>query len=105
VISYSVAQRTGEFGIRIAIGASATNVQGIVLKEGLLLGLFGVALGMAAATLLTRFIQSLLFGVQASDPWTFGLMAAALVAVVLVASFFPARRATRVDPLVALRAE
>jgi putative ABC transport system permease protein len=105
VISYSVAQRTGEFGIRIAIGASATNVQGIVLKEGLLLGLLGVALGMAAATLLTRFIQSLLFGVQASDPWTFGLMAAALVAVVLVASFFPARRATRVDPLVALRAE
>lgn len=105
VISYSVAQRTGEFGIRIAIGATTANVQGIVLREGLLLGLLGVALGMAAAALLTSFIQSLLFGVQASDPWTYGLMSAALVAVVLVASFFPARRATRVDPVVALRAE
>jgi predicted permease len=105
VISYSVAQRTGEFGIRIAIGATTANVQGIVLREGLLLGLVGVAGGAIAATLLTRSIQSLLFGVQASDPWTYGLMSAALVGVVLAASFFPARRATRVDPVVALRAE
>jgi predicted permease len=105
VISYSVAQRTGEFGIRIAIGASNANVQGIVLREGLLLGLVGVAGGAIAATVLTRSIQSLLFGVQASDPWTYGLMSAALVGVVLAASFFPARRATRVDPVVALRAE
>ncbi len=105
VISYSVAQRTGEFGIRIAIGASMGQVQGIVLKEGLLLGLAGIVGGALAAALLTRSIQSLLFGVQASDPWTFGFMACALVAVVLAASFFPARRATRVDPVVALRVE
>ena len=105
VISYSVAQRTGEFGIRIAIGATTANVQDIVLREGLLLGLLGVAVGAIAATLLTRSIQSLLFGVQASDPWTYGFMSAALVGVVLAASFFPARRATRVDPVVALRAK
>jgi putative ABC transport system permease protein len=105
VISYSVAQRTGEFGIRIAIGASTANVQGIVLREGLLLGVVGVAGGAIAATLLTSSIQSLLFGVQASDPWTYGFMAVALVVVVLAASFFPARRATRIDPAVALRAE
>lgn len=105
VISYSVAQRTGEFGIRIAIGATTANVQGIVLREGLLLGLVGVVVGAVAATLLTRSIQSLLFGVRASDPWTYGLMSAALVGVVLAASFFPARRATRVDPVVALRVE
>jgi predicted permease len=105
VISYSVAQRTGEFGIRIAIGATAGNVQGIVIKEGLLLGVVGVAVGIMTATLLTRSIQALLFGVQASDPWTYALMSATLVGVVLAASFFPARRATRVDPVVALRAE
>ena len=105
VISYSVAQRTGEFGIRMAIGASMGQVRGIVLKEGLLLGVIGVAAGAIAAALLTRSIQSLLFGVQASDPLTFTLMAFGLVAVVLAASFFPARRATRVDPVVALRAE
>ena len=105
VISYSVAQRTGEFGIRIAIGASMGQVQGIVLKEGLVLGLAGIVGGALAAALLTRSIQSLLFGVQASDPWTFVFMACALVAVVMAASFFPARRATRVDPVVALRVE
>jgi len=105
VISYSVAQRTGEFGIRLAIGASTANVQGIVIREGLILGLVGVAGGALAATLLTRSMQSVLFGVQASDPWTYGCMAAALTAVAVAASFFPARRATRVDPATALRAE
>ncbi len=105
VISYSVAQRTGEFGIRIAVGASTGQVQGIVLKEGLLLGLIGVAGGAVSAALLTRSIQSLLFGVPASDPWTFGLMSLALLAVVLAASYFPARRVTHIDPIIALRAE
>lgn len=105
VISYSVAQRTGEFGIRIAIGASTGQVQSIVLKEGLLLGLIGVAGGALSAALLTRSIQSLLFGFQASDPWTFGFMSLALVAVVLAASFFPARRATQIDPMIAIRTE
>jgi ABC-type antimicrobial peptide transport system permease subunit len=105
VISYSVAQRTGEFGIRMAIGASTGHVQGLVLREGLVLGVGGIAGGAIAAALLTRSIQSLLYGVHSSDPLTFSLMAAGLIAVVLAASFFPARRATHIDPVIALRTE
>ena len=105
VISYSVAQRTGEFGIRIAVGASTGQVQGIVVKEGLMLGLIGVGVGALSAALLTHSIQALLFGIHAADPWTFGLMSLALLAVVLAASYFPARRVTHIDPIVALRAE
>ncbi len=105
VISYSVAQRTSEFGIRIAMGASPRDVLGMVLGQGLILGAIGVLLGAAGALALTRFIRGLLFGVSSFDPLTFIAMAAVLTAVTLVACWIPARRATRVDPMVALRYE
>jgi putative ABC transport system permease protein len=105
VISYSVAQRTGEFGIRMAMGASSFDVLRMVLGQGLLLGVIGVAIGAAGALALTRKIQSLLFGVSAVDPLTFAMMAGGLTLVTLLACWIPARRATRVDPMVALRYE
>ena len=105
VISYSVAQRTSEFGIRIAMGASPVNVLGMVLRQGLILGAIGVAIGAAGALALTRLIRGLLFGISSFDPMTFIVMAAALTAVTLLACWAPARRATRVDPIVALRYE
>jgi len=105
VISYSVAQRTGEFGIRMAMGASSYDVLRMVLGQGLLLGVIGVAIGAAGALALTRKIQSLLFGVSAVDPLTFAMMAGGLTLVTLLACWIPARRATRVDPMVALRYE
>jgi len=105
VISYSVAQRTSEFGIRMAMGASPVNVLGMVLKQGLVLGGIGVAIGAAGALALTRLIRGLLFGISSFDPLTFIVMAVALTAVTLAACWAPARRATRVDPMVALRYE
>ncbi len=105
VISYSVAQRTNEFGIRMAMGASQRDVLQMVLGQGLLLGLIGVALGAAGALALTRLIRGLLFGVSSFDPVTFAFMAVLLTAVTLIACWAPARRATRVDPMVALRYE
>ncbi len=105
VISYSVAQRTNEFGIRMAMGAGPRDVLRMVLGQGLLLGLSGVALGAAGALALTRLIRGLLFGISSFDPLTFVVMAALLTAVTLVACWVPARRATRVDPMVALRYE
>jgi len=105
VISYSVAQRTNEFGIRMAMGASQREVLQMVLGQGLLLGLIGVALGAAGALALTRLIRGLLFGISSFDPVTFIVMAALLTAVTLIACWAPARRATRVDPMVALRYE
>ncbi|HLK21000.1 MAG TPA: FtsX-like permease family protein, partial [Bryobacteraceae bacterium] len=105
VISYSVAQRTGEFGIRIAMGASSKDVLGMVLGQGLMLGAIGVLLGAAGALALTRLIRGLLFGISSFDPVTFVVMAAVLTAVTLAACFIPARRATRVDPMIALRYE
>jgi putative ABC transport system permease protein len=105
VISYSVAQRTGEFGIRIAMGAAPRDVLGMVLGQGLKLGAIGVLIGAAGALVLTRLIRGLLFGISSFDPLTFAVMAALLTAVALAACFAPARRATRVDPMVALRYE
>jgi putative ABC transport system permease protein len=105
VLSYIVTQRTRELGIRIALGASSRQVQRMVVTRGLALVVSGIVLGLLGAVLLTRFMASLLFGVTATDPLTFAGVAALLAAAAVVASYLPARRATRVDPILALRAE
>ena len=105
VISYSVTRRTNEIGIRVALGAQSADVLKQVLGEGARLAGVGLALGLAASILATRFLGTLLFGVSPTDPLTFAAVAAILAAVALVACYLPARRATRVDPLVALRYE
>jgi predicted permease len=105
VMSYLVEQRTNEFGIRMAIGAQQGDVLWLVMRQGITLGVIGVAAGALGAIGLTRFLRGLLFNVDAMDPSTFLAMAAALTAVVLLACFLPARRATLVDPLSALRYE
>ena len=105
VISYSVAQRTSEFGIRMALGAEPHQVLGAVLRQGVLLGAVGVSFGIIAAFALTRFLQELLFGVSSLDPSTFLAMALVLLAVTGGACYGPARRATKVDPMTALRYE
>ena len=105
VMAYAVAQRTHEFGIRVAMGATSGDVLRQVLVEGGRLAALGLALGLAAAVGLTRLMSSMLFDVKPSDPLALGAAAAVLVIVALAACYVPARRATRVDPLVALRYE
>jgi ABC-type antimicrobial peptide transport system permease subunit len=105
VISYSVAQRTRELGIRIALGAQSRAVLRLVLRRVLLLAAGGVLLGLAGAAALTRFLAGFLFGVGATDPATFAGVSLLLAVVAVVASTVPALRATRVDPLAALRCE
>jgi putative ABC transport system permease protein len=105
VMSYDVAGRTNEIGIRIALGAQRRNVFKLIAGQGTTLVLIGIVIGLAAAFALTRLVRSLLFEVSPTDPTTFLFVAALLVAVALLACYLPARRATKVDPLVALRYE
>jgi FtsX-like permease family len=105
VISYSVSQRSREIGIRIALGAQPGSVRQMFVRHGLILAVIGVAIGLAAATGTMRLISSLLFQVNPIDPVTYGLVAVALIAATLLASYVPAMRATAVDPIEALRAE
>jgi putative ABC transport system permease protein len=105
VVSYSVSQRRREMGIRIAIGAERGDVLRLVLGQGARAATLGIALGMAAALALTRLMASLLFGVSAADPLTFLAVALVLTLAALAASYIPARRAMRVDPMVVLRHE
>jgi len=105
VMNYSVALRTRELGLRLAIGAQPRQVLLLVLKQGLLLTILGVAVGLAAAFALTRLLSGLLFGVEAIDVSTFTMISLLLTIVSLLACYLPAGRATRIDPLQALRYE
>jgi len=105
VMSYAVTQRTQEIGIRMALGASASSVLRMVLRQGMTLVLIGLALGIVVALLLTRLMTTLLFAVEPTDPLTFLAVSAVLALVAAVACFMPARRATLIDPLRALRSE
>jgi ABC-type antimicrobial peptide transport system permease subunit len=104
VVAFSVSQRTQEIGVRMALGAGRGEVLGMVLRDGLRLVAFGLALGIAAAILLTRLMTGLLFQVEATDPITFASMALVLMLIAAAACLAPARRASTVDPMIALRA-
>jgi putative ABC transport system permease protein len=105
VISFSVSRRTREIGVRMALGATPASVRRLVVGESAKLALFGLAAGIPAALLLTRFLSALLFAVTPADPLTFAAVALLLTLVALAAAYIPARRAMRVDPTVALRCE
>jgi ABC-type antimicrobial peptide transport system permease subunit len=104
-IAYTVSQRTREIGIRIALGASAVNVSRLVLEDGLRLAAFGLAIGVSVAMASTRALSRLLYDVRPADPATYAAIAVLVAGVALAASYLPARRAARVDPVDALRAD
>jgi putative ABC transport system permease protein len=105
LISYSVSQRTREIGIRVALGARPTQVVTPILREAMMLTVIGAALGLAGALIATRVLAAFLSGVEPTDPWTFAAVSALLLLVALLACYIPSRRALKVDPLTALRAE
>ena len=105
VMTYWVNQRTHEIGIRIALGAQPGKILQLVIRQALVMVSLGIAIGLAGALALTRIMSSLLFGISATDRWTFALISLLLGGVALLASYIPARRAARVDPMVALRHE
>jgi putative ABC transport system permease protein len=105
VMAYAVAQRTNELGIRIALGAQPRNIMALVMKQGMKLAALGVLLGLIGAMSMTRWLVSLLYGVSATDPLTFALIALLPMIVAMLACWIPARRATKVDPIIALRYE
>ena len=105
IIAYGVRRRTREFGIRMALGARPENVLRMVVAQGMLLSALGIAIGAAVALAATRLMSSLLFGVSPHDPLVFGSIGLVLLAVALIASWMPARRAVLVNPTIALRGE
>jgi ABC-type antimicrobial peptide transport system permease subunit len=105
VISYTVAQRTQEIGVRMALGATSGKVQGLVLKEGVSMALIGIAIGVGGALIATRLLAGILYGVSATDPVTFVGLAGFLTGIAILASYLPARKASTIEPTVALRAE
>jgi ABC-type antimicrobial peptide transport system permease subunit len=105
VLSYAVARRTSELGVRMAVGARTSDVLRLVMREALALTALGVGIGVTVAVASSRFIQALLFGVTPTDPPTYIAVAVALLVVAIAAAFLPARRASRVDPMVALRCD
>ena len=105
VMAFLVTQGIREIGIRIALGATERAVLGLVLRQGMAVALSGAALGLAGAFVLTRFMHSLLFGVRGTDPLTFAAVAAMLTSIALIATYLPARRAARIDPMISLRSE
>jgi putative ABC transport system permease protein len=105
VIAYLVSQRTREIGIRLALGATPRHILRLLVGQGMKLTLIGVTIGLVGAIVITRLMRGLLFGVAPTDVMTFGIAAIVLIVVALLACFIPARRATKVDPLVALRYE
>ena len=103
IVSYSVTERTHELGVRVALGAGGGSIIGLVLGRGLFLGVAGIGAGVIGALALTRYMESLLFGIRPTDPATYLAVSALLLATALVAAYIPARRALHVDPIQTLR--